>query len=497
MSKEGIQTLETDEGVSTEDYAYSVIRTAVPAALLPKDVERASEVDDTLRIVRQCLMSGDWKQLTGTVYKAVKDELWMAGQMVMRGMCLVMPEKLWLQTIELAHEGHQGVARTKSRLREKVWWPDIDKQVESLIKACYPCQLVGKQQQPEPIKLTSLPDGPWMDIAVDLLDIPGGGHLLVVVDYFSRWPEVANLPQKTARHVNKCLESMFQTHGLPETLRSDNGPPFASTEFESFLSHLGIEHKKGVPYWPQSNGAVERLNGTLLKIVRIAHIEKKDWKTELGKFLFHYRTTPHTVTNISPAELMMGRKLRDKIPRVRINSEGLTDTDRKEMIAERDAVRKLKEKEYADKRRRATPSNIMVGDQVLVKQLHRENKLTPTFDPTPYEVIRREGNAVIVQSPNGPQRMRNTAHVKKFIPPIPDPQVEAEISVPRNGEMLGDNEVTVEGPTTTSRLIRERKTPAERTDSAWVDILNCSGDFIFFMRWRGPLRLETLKELTI
>ena len=67
----------------------------------------------------------------------------------MRGNKVVMPEKLWNQTIQLAHEGHQGMVRTKSRLREKVWWPNLDKQVEKLITACYPCQLVGPRPKPE------------------------------------------------------------------------------------------------------------------------------------------------------------------------------------------------------------------------------------------------------------------------------------------------------------------------------------------------------------
>ena len=56
-------------------------------------------------------------------------------QLIMRGNKVVMPEKLWNQTIKLAHEGHQGMVRTKSRLREKVWWPNLDKQVEKLITA--------------------------------------------------------------------------------------------------------------------------------------------------------------------------------------------------------------------------------------------------------------------------------------------------------------------------------------------------------------------------
>ena len=406
----------TEDCVRTDDYVYSVALGAIPAALVPSDVEKASAEDETLQIVRECIESGDWKRLTGTIYMAVKDELWIIGQIVMRGNRIILPEKLWEHTVKLAHEGHQGIVRTKSRLREKVWWPNIDKQVESFIKACYPCQLVARQPRPEPMISTQLPEGPWVDIAIDLLEIPGGNHLLVVIDYFSRWPEVISVPKTDAHNIIKSMESIFQTHGLPESVRSDNGQPFASAEFGKFLSDLGIVHHKGVPYWPQSNGEVERFNGTVLKIIRIAGIEKKNWKSEMCNFLFHYRTTPHSVTGISPGELLMGRKLRDKLPKVTIASEKLSEGERRNLILERDAARKQKQKEYADKHRLAHTSDIHEGDTVLVKQLHKTNKLTPNFEPVPSQVIRKDGNAVIVQSPGGPMRMRNSAHVKKFIP---------------------------------------------------------------------------------
>ena len=64
----------------------------------------------------------------------------------------------------------------------------MDKQVEELIQACHPCQLVGPRAKPEPLRSTRLPEGPWQEISIDLLDISDCEHL-VVVDYFSRWIE--------------------------------------------------------------------------------------------------------------------------------------------------------------------------------------------------------------------------------------------------------------------------------------------------------------------
>jgi transposase InsO family protein len=263
-----------------------------------------------------------------------------------------------------------------------VWWPGIDKQVEDYVRSCHPCQIVGSKAKPEPIRSTKLPESPWKDISVDLLEITSENHLLVVVDYYSRWIEAILLRKTDAQHVIKSLEAIFRTHGLPETIRSDNGPPFASREFEAFLKSLGIIHKKGVPYWPQSNGEVERCNATLLKIVRIARLEGKDWKKALEDFLFHYRVTPHTVTDATPAELLMGRKLRDKLPRVEVNESRVTEAEWKQLLKERDTRKKLRQKQYADKTRAAQDSNISEGDRVLLKQT-RKNKLTSNFEPHP------------------------------------------------------------------------------------------------------------------
>ena len=75
------------------------------------------------------------------------------------------------------------MVRTKARLRTKVWWPEMDKQVESVIRSCYPCQLVEPRPRPEPIKSTKMPERSWSELAVDMLDLGGECHLLVLIDY--------------------------------------------------------------------------------------------------------------------------------------------------------------------------------------------------------------------------------------------------------------------------------------------------------------------------
>lgn len=112
------------------------------------------------------------------------------------------------------------MVRTKARLREKVWWPRMDKQVEDAIRSCHPCQLVGPRAKPEPVRSSSLPDRPWKEISVDFLEISNGEHLLVVVDYYSRWLEAILMKKTDAQHVIKSMKAIFATHGLQEALRN-------------------------------------------------------------------------------------------------------------------------------------------------------------------------------------------------------------------------------------------------------------------------------------
>ena len=116
-----------------------------------------------------------------------------------------------------------------------------------------------------------------------------------------------------------------QCHCLPYSVKSDNGPRFVAVEFEVFLEYLGIQHKKRVPYRPQSNGEVERFNVTMMKVIWISEVERKYWKEEMQKLLFQYRTTPHTVMGVSQAEMLMGQQLRNKLPKMQMRAAPMAE----------------------------------------------------------------------------------------------------------------------------------------------------------------------------
>ena len=134
-----------------------------------------------------------------------------------------------------------------------------------------------------------------------------GRMLLIVVDSHSKWIEVHVTTSATATTTIEKLRTTFATHGLPEVLVSDNGPAFVSTEFEEFLQHNGIKHLTSAPYHPASNGLAERAVQTVKEALKKM---TGPLEVRVQRFLFKYRVTPQATTGVSPAELLMGRRIR-------------------------------------------------------------------------------------------------------------------------------------------------------------------------------------------
>ncbi len=123
---------------------------------------------------------------------------------------LIIPQSLRSKVLEAAHEGHQGIVKTKPRLRTKIWWLKVDLDAERVCKSCHGCQVVGQFTLPEPMRRTEMPTRPWQGIAVDLMGpMPTGESLLVVVDYYSRYYKVVIMRSTTSRRIINALNEIF------------------------------------------------------------------------------------------------------------------------------------------------------------------------------------------------------------------------------------------------------------------------------------------------
>ncbi|XP_030853873.1 uncharacterized protein K02A2.6-like [Strongylocentrotus purpuratus] len=391
-----------------ESFVRFVAVQSTPGAVTTKEVERESEHDPELEVIRECIHSGQWDDCPYKAYIPIKDELCIIGQCVLRGSRLVIPQAQRPKMVSLAHEGHLGIVGTKQNLRTKVWWPGCEKDAEKFVKTCHGCQITSRGNPPEPIRSTMLPTGPWVDVAVDFLGpLPTGESILVVVDYYSRYYEYAIMKSTTAEKTVKALAEIFGRHGLPVTLYSDNGPQFISEVFAEYMNITGIHHHRVTPKWPQANGEVERQNQSIVKRLRIAQAEGKDWKEALLTYVAVYRASTHSTTGKSPAEVLFGRKIRTKLPQIQDISED-------QELRDRDLQMKSGAKHYADLKRGAVHSDIVPGDKVIVRRDERRKLDTPYFSQ-PYTVTARTGSMVTVKSPDGVLYNRNVSSVKRYM----------------------------------------------------------------------------------
>ena len=175
----------------------------------------------------------------------------------------------------------------------------------------------------------------------------------------------------TSEKTVSMLSRIFVTLGLPLSLRTGNGSQYVSDHFKKYLEEDGIEHRRTAPLWPQENGEIERQNRSILKRLRIAQAEGRNWRSEMDDFLLMYRSTPHSTTGVSPAELLFGRRIRTTIPQ-------LQEFTVEDEVRDRENERKEKGKVYTDCKRNAHESKIQEGDKVLLRQ-EKENKLSTTY----------------------------------------------------------------------------------------------------------------------
>ncbi|XP_013921713.1 PREDICTED: uncharacterized protein K02A2.6-like [Thamnophis sirtalis] len=171
---------------------------------------------------------------------------------------VVIPSVLRNQVLQRLHADHPGVAGMKALARSYVWWPGLDSEIEAWVARCVPCQESCPSPPSSPSREWEMPRGPWSRIHIDFAGPFHGQVFLVAVDAYSRWVELILMLSTTAKSTVWALRWLFATHGLPDTVVSDNGPQFTSTAFQTFLAAQGIRHAPVAPYHPASNGRAER-----------------------------------------------------------------------------------------------------------------------------------------------------------------------------------------------------------------------------------------------
>ena len=311
--------LDTDEGSNDELTDTVCLLEQQQLSDLPikaADIQQGTVSDPILSKVYNFTVRG-WPASIKSVPDDIKPfyskrlELTTFSGCLLLGLRVVVPAQFQEAVLKLLHEGHPGMTRMKSLARLHVWWPLITTDIEQTVQGCTNCAVMARDPQKVPLHSWDFPRKPWQRLHLDYAGPFKGKMWLILIDAYSKWPEVHEMSETTSKATIQQLRKIFAVQGLPELIVTDNGPQFVSEEFKSFCQQRGIQHKTIAPYHPRSNEEAERLVETFkLSINKADPKTTTELENSVLNFLAKYRSTPHTLTNCSPAEMLNQRRLR-------------------------------------------------------------------------------------------------------------------------------------------------------------------------------------------
>ncbi|XP_041376684.1 uncharacterized protein K02A2.6-like [Gigantopelta aegis] len=287
------------------------------------NIQRATRNDPVLSKVHEMVMTGCPEKSPDVDFDPFfhrRNELTVHQGCLLWGMRVIIPHSSRKKILEELHEGHIGVVKMKALARSHVWWPGIDKDIDILAKRTM---------------------------------------FLIMVDAYSKWPEVVQMNKTTSGRT--LLRTIFARNGLPIQLVSDNGPQFTSEEFATFMKANGVEHVTSAPYHPSTNGLVERFVQSFKMAMRSSKQDVGSVQKKLSKFLLAYRNASQATTGEPPAKLFMGRTLMSRLELIRP-----------------DLRQHVRNKQLSMQENRAAHHRIFeTGQSVIMRDYRGQNKWVP------------------------------------------------------------------------------------------------------------------------
>ena len=298
----------------------------------PKEIEMATSDDEILKLVKEFTSTG-WpssiekiKKLQLISYYNNRHSISNFSGCLMRGTQVIIPQQLRQRVLQMLHQNHLGVVKTKQLARAHCWWPKIEEDIVDMIRTCSTCSQLQNMPKRE-FKEWPEPTGVWSRIHIDFAGPIWGSKWLLMIDAKSKFPFVADMGNDTtATNVCNALEHAIDLFGPPEVLVSDNGPPFNSYTMKTFFNFHGIKHLNSPPYHPASNGLVERFVRSFKEgIKKEQQSGQTDKHLAVRNFLRSYRWSPHTTTDQTPASMMFQHPVRSALYRLKPDDKTLPD----------------------------------------------------------------------------------------------------------------------------------------------------------------------------
>lgn len=355
---------------------------------------------------------------------------------------LVLPSQYHTLVYKELHQemGHLGAERVVDLARQRVFWPNMERDITEFISRSCSCL-----KQKKPHKETRAPlrpittTAPFEIISIDYLhlerSVGGYEYILVVVDHFTRFAQAYATRNKSSTTAANCLyNDFFLRFGFPGSILHDQGKEFDNNLFKQLQNMSGTTRLRTTPYHPQCNGKAERFNRTLLSMLRtLPETAKSRWKDSLNKLVHAYNCTKNSSTGYSPFHLMFGRPPRLPIDII-LGTQKETGTTSYREFAKKWQTMMSEAYEKASKNANLSStrgkdnydkkvhfSELLPGDRVLVRNLSERGgpgKLRSYWEKNVHLVVeKKEGLPVYVVRPEGhPVGKARTLHRNLLLP---------------------------------------------------------------------------------
>ena len=194
--------------------------------------------------------------------------------LLLKGTCIIVPQTLHKEMIQLLHTGHLGLEKCLNRAKQSMYWPSLYNESKDLIMNCT-TSLKFSAQKPTSNKHHAgheIPVHPWSKLASDIFYFEGDSYLLIV-DYTSCFPIIRKLSSMTGKAIAHHMQSIFSEYRLPNTLATDNAPCYTSKEFQLLMQSMSVSHLTSSPHYPLSNGLAEKFVGIVKNLFHKANEE--------------------------------------------------------------------------------------------------------------------------------------------------------------------------------------------------------------------------------
>jgi len=338
------------------------------------------------------------------------------------------------------YAGHPGYQKMITAIRKEYFWPGMKRNIVEYLARCLECQQIKAEHQ-HPAGLLQplpIPEWKWEIISMDFITgLPrtkkNNDSIMVVVDKLSKAAHFIPVQStfRAAQIAHIFMQNVFRLHGLPKTIISDRDVKFTSAFWKTLFTDLGTQLNFSTAYHPQTDGQTERVNQVVEDMLRAYVMQQPTrWEEYLHLVEFAYNNGYHTSTQMSPFEVMYGRKCRtpsswggpeDKLslgPDMLKEMEDMVRKVRVNLKAAQD-----RQKNFADRKRRF--KEFQIGDHVYIRiQAKRSTlqwagcaKLAPRYCG-PFQILARVGPVAYQLALPSHIRVHNVFHVsvlKKYV----------------------------------------------------------------------------------